>query len=65
MTRTQFFTHRPPSSGIHLLSDPFPERLNGQTSLFTRAELLSSQREFIASSGRLRLTAEATAAKKK
>jgi hypothetical protein len=65
MTRTQFFSHRPPTSGIHLLTDPFPERLNGQTSLFTRAETLSSQREFIASSGRLRMSAEETAVKKK
>ena len=47
------------------LTDPFPERLNGQTSLFTRAEMLSSQREFIASSGRLRISAEAAAVKKK
>ena len=61
-SRTQFFTHRPPTSGIHLLSDPFPARLNASASLFNRAEALSSQREFIASSGRLRL---ATALKKK
>ena len=58
---TQFFTHRPPSSGIHLLTDPFPERLNGRTELFTRAEALSSQREFIASSGRVKIV---TGAKK-
>ncbi len=55
LSRTQFFTHRPPTSGIHLLSDPFPARLNGVTSLFNRAETLSTNREYIASSGRLRL----------
>jgi len=49
LTRTtQFFTHRPPTSGIHLLSDPFPQRLNGSSSMFQRAEQLSSQRAFIA-----------------
>jgi hypothetical protein len=53
MNAIQLFTHRPPSSGIHLLSDPFPERLNGTTSLFTRAESLSSQREIIAAPRRL------------
>jgi hypothetical protein len=52
MNTIQLFTHRPPTSGIHLLSDPFPERLNGATSLFTRAETLSSQRAFIAASRR-------------
>jgi hypothetical protein len=62
LSRTQFFTHRPPSSGIHLLSDPFPARLNGTMPMFARAEALSTQREFIASSGRLRMAA---AAKKK
>jgi hypothetical protein len=44
----QFFTHRPPSKAVHLLSDPFPERLNTGTSLFRRAENLSAQREHIA-----------------
>jgi hypothetical protein len=44
MKALQLFTHRPPTSGIHLLSDPFPERLNGSTNLFTRAEALSTQR---------------------
>ena len=24
--KSQHFTHRPPSVGIHLLSDPFPKR---------------------------------------
>jgi len=48
MKALQLFTHRPPSSSIHLLSDPFPERLNGSTTLFNRAENLSSQREYIA-----------------
>jgi len=53
MKAMQLFTHRPPSSGIHLLSDPFPERLNtSTTSLFARAENLSSQREHIAASRR-------------
>jgi hypothetical protein len=48
MNALQLFTHRPPTSGIHLLSDPFPERLNGATSLFNRAEYLSSQRAHFA-----------------
>jgi hypothetical protein len=56
MNRPQFFTHRPPTSGIHLLSDPFPERLNTNTSsLFARAESLSAQRAYIAASRRLRM----------
>ena len=50
LLRTQFFTHRPPTSGIHLLTDPFPQRLNGSTSMFHRAEMLSSQRAHIAAS---------------
>ncbi len=50
MKALQLFTHRPPTSGIHLLSDPFPERLNGSTTLFNRAETLSSQRAYIAAS---------------
>jgi hypothetical protein len=49
MNALQIFTHRRPSSGIHLLSDPFPTRLNASTTLFERAEMLSSQREYIAS----------------
>jgi hypothetical protein len=57
MNALQLFTHRPPTSGIHLLSDPFPERLNGSTSLYTRAENLSSQREYIAASRRLPMLA--------
>jgi hypothetical protein len=48
MKVTQFFTHRPPSRTIHLLSDPFPERLNSSPSLFRKAENLSAQREHIA-----------------
>jgi hypothetical protein len=52
MKALQLFTHRPPTSGIHLLTDPFPERLNGATSLFTRAETLSSQRAYFAASRR-------------
>ena len=55
MPRPSFFSHRPPSSTIHLLSDPFPERLNGSTTLFSRAESLSSQREFIAASSSQRI----------
>jgi hypothetical protein len=47
-----FFAHRPPTSGIHLLADPFPVRLNSSTTLFARAEMLSSQREHIAASRR-------------
>ncbi len=53
MKAFQLFTHRPPTSGIHLLSDPFPNRLNSDISLFSRAETLSSQREFIASTRRI------------
>jgi hypothetical protein len=52
MKTVQFFTHRAPSSAIHLLSDPFPERLNSTTSLFARAENLASQREYLASARR-------------
>ena len=40
-------------SGIHLLSDPFPTRLNSSTTLFERAESLSSQREFLSSTRRI------------
>ena len=49
MNSLQIFTHRRPASGIHLLSDPFPERLNASTTLFERAELLSSQRSILSS----------------
>jgi hypothetical protein len=50
MKAFQLFRHRAPSSGIHLLCDPFPERLNYSMSMFNRAETLSSQREYIAAS---------------
>ena len=53
MNAIQIFTHRRPSSGIHLLSDPFPTRLNASSTLFERAETLSSQREFITSTRRI------------
>jgi hypothetical protein len=53
MKALQIFTHRQPSSGIHLLSDPFPTRLNAQTTLFERAELLSAQRDFLSSTRRI------------
>jgi hypothetical protein len=53
MNAFQLFTHRPSTSGIHLLSDPFPIRLNASTTLFERAELLSSQREYIAPTRKL------------
>jgi hypothetical protein len=53
MKALQIFTHRRPSPGIHLLSDPFPMRLNATTSLFERAEMLSSQREFLSSTRRI------------
>jgi len=53
MKALQLFAHRRPSSGIHLLSDPFPERLNTSTNMFSRAVTLSSQREYIAASRRL------------
>ena len=59
MLRPQFFTHRPPSSGIHLLSDPFPERLNRTAPLFTRAEILSSQREYLTLPGACVVNGEA------
>ena len=48
MNALQLFTHRAPNSRIPFLSDPFPERLNGTTSLFNRAEMLSSQRAYFA-----------------
>jgi hypothetical protein len=50
-----FFSHRPPSTGIHLLTDPFPQRLNNSTSLFMRAENLAAQREYIAASRKQRM----------
>jgi len=53
MKAMQLFSHRRPSSGIHLLSDPFPERLNNARNMFARAVTLSSQREYIAASRRL------------
>lgn len=53
MKALQLFSHRRPSSGIHLLSDPFPERLNTSTNMFSRAVNLSSQREYIAASRQL------------
>jgi hypothetical protein len=53
MKALQIFTHRRPTSGIHLLSDPFPGRLNASTTLFERAEMLSSQREFLSSTRRM------------
>ena len=53
MNAFQIFTHRRPSSGIHLLSDPFPTRLNASTTLFERAETLSSNREYVASTRRI------------
>ena len=55
MNTFQIFTHRRPSTGIHLLSDPFPNRLNATTSLFQRAETLSFQREFLTSTRRVSL----------
>jgi hypothetical protein len=55
MSLRTLFSHRPPTTGIHLLSDPFPERLNRRVSIFTRAENLASQREYLSSFGRLRL----------
>jgi len=57
MLHPQFFSHRPPSSGIHLLNDPFPERLNGSSTLFSKAKTLSAQREYIAATRRLRVLA--------
>jgi hypothetical protein len=53
MKTLQIFTHRRPANGIHLLSDPFPTRLNATTTLFERAESLSSQREFLSSTRRI------------
>jgi hypothetical protein len=56
MNALQIFTHRRPTSGIHLLSDPFPTRLNASTTLFERAETLSSNREYLASTRRIPMT---------
>jgi hypothetical protein len=58
MNAFQIFTHRRPSSGIHLLTDPFPTRLNASTTLFERAETLSSNREYIASTRRILTAAQ-------
>jgi hypothetical protein len=30
---SQFFMHRPPSTGIHLLNDPLPERVESPAAL--------------------------------
>jgi hypothetical protein len=57
----QLLTGRLPASAIRI-NDPFPERLNGSTSLFNRAETLSSYRVHVSTS---RLPAVQTAAKKK
>ncbi len=56
MNALQIFTHRRPSSGIHLLSDPFPTRLNASTTLFERAEMLSSQRAYLASTRQIAMS---------
>jgi hypothetical protein len=61
MKALQLFRHRAPSTGIHLLCDPFPERLNYSTSMFTRAGNLSAQREYLAAS---RLTTRLSSDKK-
>ncbi len=58
MNALQIFTHRRPASGIHLLSDPFPIRLNASTTLYERAELLSFQRTFMSSTRRLPATVD-------
>jgi hypothetical protein len=55
MNPLQIFTHRRPSSGVHLLTDPFPTRLNASTSLFERAEMLSSQRAYLTSTRQIPL----------
>ena len=62
MHAVQLFSHRPPSSTIHLLNDPLPERWSADvTALFSRKETLSARQAHIAASGRVR----ATSAKKK
>ncbi len=53
MKAFQIFAHRRPTSGIHLLTDPFPPRLNSSSTLFERAEMLSAQREYLASTRRI------------
>ncbi len=61
MNVLQLLTGRLPTSGIRI-NDPFPERLNGSTSLFNRAETLSSYRVHVSTS---RLPAADMFAKKK
>jgi len=39
------FAHRPPSPGIHLLSDPFPERVQSPSSLRAENEDLISSKQ--------------------
>jgi hypothetical protein len=53
MKAFQIFAHRRPTLGIHLLTDPFPPRLNSSSTLFERAEMLSAQREYLASARRI------------
>ncbi len=40
----QFFTHRPPSTGIHLLNDPLPERIESPASVRVSSEQLVSKK---------------------
>jgi hypothetical protein len=49
MNVLQLLTGRLPTSAIRI-NDPFPERLNGSTSLFNRAETLSSYRVHVSTS---------------
>ena len=41
----QFFTHRPPSAGIHLLNDPLPERVESPASIRASSEELVSKKK--------------------
>jgi len=55
MNAVPLFSHRPPSTKIHLLCDPLPERWNPDiASLFSRKETLSARPAYIAASKRLR-----------
>jgi hypothetical protein len=55
MHDVQLFSHRPPSTKIHLLYDPEPERWNPDiAALFSRKETVTGRQAYIAGSKRLR-----------
>jgi hypothetical protein len=39
--KEQTFAHRPPSEGVHLLSDPFPERVESPAATQTKTKTVT------------------------